>query len=359
MKVNGRSYRAIWMEDDQVFMIDQQQLPFRFEIVSTNHYLQTCGRIKDMTIRGAGTIGAVAGFAMAQAFTELRKTPGGSLDSLLKAKKDIENTRPTARDLFYAVERVFTAGYKAFLNVGLDEACLQAVMESQNIANQYVEFSEKIGQYGKALIKDHCNILTHCNAGWLALVDYGSALSPVFLAHREGKKVHVWVDETRPRSQGARLTAWELKQEDIPHTIIADNAAGLLMSQRKADLVITGADRIALNGDTANKIGTLEKAVLAKEYNIPFYVAAPSSTFDKNCPTGKDIIIEERSEDEIHQLQGIDRDNVIREIRVTNPGSLAYNPAFDVTPARFISGYITEKGIINGNDPYNILASNH
>jgi len=204
-----------------------------------------------------------------------------------------------------------------------------------------------IGEYGQTLMKDGIQVETHCNAGWLAFVDYGTALSPVYLAHSAGRKIFVFVDETRPRGQGARLTAWELQQAGVPHRIIPDNAGASLMSQGKVDLMITGADRIAVNGDVANKIGTFEKAIVAREFGIPFYVAAPTSTFDLNCLEGKEIPIEERSEEEVLFQEGItDNGNYVR-IRVSSPGSHAYNPAFDVTPAKYITGIITEKGIIH------------
>jgi S-methyl-5-thioribose-1-phosphate isomerase len=207
-----------------------------------------------------------------------------------------------------------------------------------------------IGEIGNVLIPYGARIGTHCNAGWLAFVDYGTALSPVYVAHERGKEVFVYVDETRPRSQGARLTAWELHNAGIPHVIIADNAGAHLMSQGKIDLVITGADRIAANGDTANKIGTLEKAIVAKEYNIPFYIAAPTSTIDVSCKSGSDIIIEERSPDEILYQEGPGEDGKNHKILVCSPGSTALNPAFDVTPGKFITGIITEKGLIRPHE---------
>jgi S-methyl-5-thioribose-1-phosphate isomerase len=202
-----------------------------------------------------------------------------------------------------------------------------------------------MGIHGNALLKNNARILTHCNAGWLAFADYGSALSPIYQAHRESKNVFVYVDETRPRSQGARLTAWELHNEKVPHTIIPDNAGAYLASKGKIDIMICGADRIAANGDTANKIGTFEKAIIAKTFGIPFYIAAPISTFDIHCNSGDDIIIEERSEDEVLYQTGLNENNELTRILVCSPGSSAYNPAFDVTPASYISGFITERGI--------------
>ncbi len=334
MKVNGKHYRTIWMEGSSVFMIEQNLLPFEFRIFESSSYSETCEAIRTMIVRGAGAIGAAAGFAMAQAFIEFQNDES----RIQNAKHQINATRPTARNLFYASERV----YKAGIQFGIQAA----VNEAQSVADENVANSREIARFGEALIKDDCRILTHCNAGWLGFVDYGSALAPVYLAHEKGKKIFVYADETRPRSQGARLTAWELYNEQIPHRIIPDNAGAWLMSQGKVDLIIVGADRIAANGDVANKIGTLGKAIVAKEFGIPFYVAAPSSTFDLNCTSGNDITIEERSEDEILYQTGITRDGRKEEILVCNPGSSALNPAFDVTPAKYITGIITEKGII-------------
>lgn len=322
------------MEGDMVFMIDQNRLPFEFSIFKASNYKETCYAIKTMIIRGAGAIGAAAGFAMAQAFLQAPKKSTAFIDD---ARAEIESTRPTARNLFYAVEKVFSAGIQS------REA---AVIEAQQIADEDAQDSRSIGKYGNELIKDGDSIQTHCNAGWLAFVDYGTALSPVYYAHKQGKKVFVYADETRPRGQGARLTAWELKNEGISFKVIPDTAGAYLMSQGKVDLMIVGADRIAANGDVANKIGTLEKAIVAKNYGVPFFVAAPSSTFDQNCKTGKDIIIEERGEEEVLYQTGMLQDGSIQEVLVTAPGAKAYNPAFDVTPSSLITSIITEKGII-------------
>jgi S-methyl-5-thioribose-1-phosphate isomerase len=335
MEVDGRNYRTVWMEGSAVFLIEQNLLPFKFSILKLNTYQECCQAITSMTIRGAGAIGAMAGFAMALAY--LQAPSGDILPFVTNARAEIEATRPTARNLFYATERVFNAGLISRET---------AVEEAQRIADKDALDSRLIGEIGNALIPDGARIETHCNAGWLAFVDYGTALSPVYIAHEQGKNVFVYVDETRPRSQGARLTAWELNNAGIPHMIIPDNAGAHLMSQGKIDLIITGADRIAVNGDTANKIGTLEKAIAAKEYNIPFYIAAPTSTIDINCKTGDDIIIEERTADEVLYQEGPGEDGKIHKILVCSPGSPALNPAFDVTPGKFIRGIITEKGTI-------------
>lgn len=346
MKVNGKDYRTVWMEGSSVFLIEQNLLPFKFKIYESKSYLDTCRAIKDMVTRGAGAIEATGGFGMAQAFLE---APKGFVDSqatfwdyVERAKRDIEATRPTAQNLSYATNRVFNAAKNS------KEPRKAAVIEAQKNADEGVESCKKMGEYGNPLIKDGFYIETHCNAGELAFVGGGgSALSPIYAAHRSGKKVFVYVDETRPRSQGARLTAWELQNEGIPHAIIADNAGAYYMSQGKVDMMIVGADRIAANGDVANKIGTFEKAIVAKEFNVPFYVAAPTSTFDLNCKSGKDIPIEQRSQNEVLYQTGPTKNGKLEEILVCSPGSQALNPSFDVTLAEYITGgIITEKGII-------------
>ncbi len=336
MKVNGKHYRTTWMEGHQVKMIHQNKLPFSFEIYESGNYQETCHAIKTMIVRGAGAIGAAAGFAMAQACVEAREQ-SDYVEYIRQAKTTIEATRPTAQNLFYAVKAVFDAGM---------QSAEKAVERAQELADENAREMKLIGQEGNKLLTQKINIATHCNAGWLAFVDYGSALAPIFEAKRSGKEVFVYADETRPRNQGARLTAWELYQENIPHAIIPDNANAWLMAQGKIDMMITGADRIAANGDTANKIGTLEKAIAAKEYGIPFYVAAPLSTFDFYCESGKEIVIENRSQDEVLWQEGPAEDGAYHRIRTANPGSEALNPAFDVTPAKYISGFITKKGII-------------
>jgi methylthioribose-1-phosphate isomerase len=335
LKVDGIDYRTVWMESSSVYFIEQNLLPFQFIIGEASTYRDSCEVIKTMRVRGAGAIGALAGFAMAQACNEANTVNYESF--IIQARKEIEQTRPTARNLFYATERVFLAGLVSPLN---------ATKEAQKIAGKDAADSMKIGEYGSALLNEGSRILTHCNAGWLAFVDFGTALSPLYHVHKGGKKLFVYVDETRPRSQGSRLTAWELNNAAIPHAIIPDNASAHYMSLGKIDLVITGADRIAANGDTANKIGTLEKAIIAREYKIPFYIAAPTSTIDMNCSSGKGIKIEERSQDEVLFQEGPDNTGKIHRIRVSSPGSMALNPGFDVTPAKYITGIITEKGII-------------
>ena len=351
MKVEGKHYRTIWMEGSSVFMINQNALPFEFKILESNKYQETCHAIVTMITRGAGAIGAAAGFAMAQAFLEGAKGEWRSANDDIsdkdqfaffeKARREIEATRPTARNLFYATERVYKAGLKS------PEA---ALAEAQKLADENIADAKQIGEYGSRLIKNGSRILTHCNAGWLGFVDYGSALAPLYIAKEQGKDFFVYADETRPRNQGARLTAWELQNEGIPHKIVPDNAGAHLMSRGMIDFVIVGADRIAANGDTANKIGTFEKAIVAKEFGIPFYVAVPFSTIDFSLSVGTQIPIEERSEDEVLNYSGPDSEGIMRTIRMASPGSHALNPAFDVTPAKFITGFITEKGIIRPDE---------
>ncbi|MFA6254783.1 MAG: S-methyl-5-thioribose-1-phosphate isomerase [Patescibacteria group bacterium] len=342
MKVAGKDYQTVWMAGSSVFLIEQNLLPFEFKIFEAKNYLASCQAINTMIVRGAGAIGATAGYALAQAFLE---APADNFWQFIeKAKADIEATRPTAHDLFYATKMVYQAGKNSA------QPTEAALNEAQRLALENAENGRKIGEYGNELIKDGFQIETHCNAGWLAFVDWGSALAPIYTAHRAGKKIFVYTDETRPRSQGARLTAWELKNEGVPHKIIPDNAGAYLMSQHKVDLMIVGADRIARNGDVANKIGTLEKAIVAKVYDVPFYVAAPTSTIDRNCPSGTEIPIEQRSEDEVLYQTGPNSAGKIERILVCSPGSEAINPAFDVTPAKYITGIITEKGIIKANE---------
>lgn len=310
-----KAFRALWFENGVVKAIDQRLLPNQFKIVTIRSFRDMAKAISDMTIRGAPSIGAAGAYGMALAW--LRK------DNLTKASVTLINTRPTAHDLSYAVDLMLNK---------CDEDLVKAADE---YADNIVSICRRIGENGAKLIKSGDKILTHCNAGALATVDFGTALAPIRVAHKSGKKVFVYVDETRPRLQGAKLTAWELVNEGIDHAIISDNAAGHYMKD-SVDIVIVGADRIAKNGDFANKIGTYTKAVLAKENWVPFYVAAPVSTFDRNIRTGKEIVIEERSEDEVLK---------VGECRIAPKGSRALNPAFDVTPARYVRGFITEKGI--------------
>jgi len=297
--------------------------------------------IRDMWVRGAGAIGATAGYAMAQA--TLLAEGDGWRDQVAAAAEQIRATRPTAQNLFFAVERVARTVTTAH---DLATAQARAEAEAGAIADEDAQACEAIGEAGAPLIGDGARVLTHCNAGWLAFVDWGSALSPVYKAARAGRRVRVFADETRPRGQGAMLTAWELAGEGIDHAVIADNAAALLMGRGEIDLVIVGSDRIAANGDVANKIGTLEKAICAQHFHIPFYVAAPTSTIDWGCPAGAEIPIEERDAEEVLTAWGTDATGEIVRVRTANPTSTALNPAFDVTPAELIARIITEHGVV-------------
>lgn len=339
MKVEGKHYRTVWFEDNKLFLIDQNRLPFFFEILETNSYTKTCTFIKEMNVRGAGAIGTTAAFAMALAALEAPESR--YLSFIEKAKAEIEATRPTARNLFYATEKVFIAA---------KTSAQKAIIAAQNIAEEDIAACKKIGEFGSTLIENGWTIETHCNAGWLAFTDIGSALAPIYEAHKSGKKINVLVDETRPRNQGAKLTAWELLNEDIPFAIIPDNAGAFLMSRGKVNMMIVGADRIAANGDTANKIGTFEKAIVAKELGIPFYIAAPSATIDFACKSGEDIPIEYRNQEEVLFTTGLVSKGHTGSVLCAAPGSFAVNPAFDVTPAKYITGIITEKGIFKPNE---------
>lgn len=346
VRIDGgiRDYRTVWLSGKVVKMIDQRLLPHRFEVYEARNHKETAEAIANMTVRGAGAIGATGAFGVAQAALEVESEElRAFLEYVKKAAMVLKGTRPTAVNLFHAIDRCLSA-IKRGSNV--EECQKLAVEEAQRIADGDVDASKKIGEHGKDLIEDGFGVLTHCNAGALAFIDYGTALSPIRFAHYEGKGIFVFVDETRPRCQGSRLTAWELYQEGIKHAIIADNAAGLFMRRGEIQLVIVGADRIAANGDVANKIGTYEKAVLAEENHIPFYVAAPLMTFDVKCRSGDEIPIEERATDEVLCMWGTDNNGQFTKIRIAPISSEARNPAFDITPAKYIRGIITERGII-------------
>lgn len=348
MKINNKNYRTVWMEDKIIKIINQSLLPHSFEILELKNYKEVANAIKTMHIRGAPAIGAIGAFGLAQATNQLDSKDFTKFKNEIKKIRDaLASTRPTARDLFDGLEVI-----EATINnsKSIEEVKERAIKQAQLYADNNVNACKKIGDYGEKLIKNNYAILTHCNAGALATVDYGTALAPIRMAHYNKKDIFVFVDETRPRCQGSRLTAFELAEEGIKHAIIADNAAGHYIKEGKINIVITGADRIALNGDAANKIGTYEKAVLAKENKIPFYIAAPLSTIDINTKTGKEIVIEERSEDEVTHMFGWNDDGKFSRVRISPEKSHAKNPAFDVTPARYIKGIITEKGIIKADE---------
>jgi len=344
MLVNGTPYRTVWRENRTVRMIDQLLLPFQFAIFDSPDHRVTARAIKEMVTRGAGAIGAAAGFGVAQAAMEAPAAAPEFRAYVGAAAQLLKSTRPTAQNLFYAVDRVLAAALGALPDTA--RAREAACAEADALAAEDVDAGRRIGEAGAPLLRDGARVLTHCNAGWLAFTDWGTALSPVYKAHRDGKRLFVWVDETRPRLQGARLTAWELAGEGIDFRVIPDNAAGFFMRRGEVDVVIVGADRIAANGDAANKIGTYEKAALARVNGIPFYVAAPISTIDFNCPTGDSIPIEERGEQEVLTAAGPDEAGIMRTVRIASPGACARNPAFDVTPASLVTGIITEKGIL-------------
>jgi translation initiation factor eIF-2B subunit alpha/methylthioribose-1-phosphate isomerase len=329
-------YKAVWydMSSNEIQFIDQRLLPEQFELFKAKDYSEVAYAISEMVVRGAPAIGATAAFGVAQEVMLKHDEFKKDNTVIQEAIDTLRNSRPTANDLFYAIDYMLKA---LETPEGLEDPVSAAEKYVEDIVNRCV----LIGNYGEKLIKSGSKVLTHCNAGALATVDYGTALAPFRAAKENGKDFFVFVDETRPRLQGSRLTAWELYNEDIDHAIIADNAAGFFIKKGEIDLVIVGADRIARNGDAANKIGTYEKAVLAHENKIPFYIAAPISTFDFDLENGDEIPIEERREDEVL---------VIRGTRISCENVKAYNPAFDVTPAKYITGIITEEGIFKPKD---------
>lgn len=337
-------YRALWLNDDEFLeVIDQTKLPFEYETKVLKTTDAVVLAIKDMTVRGAGVIGSVAAFGIYTACMEVE-----NYSELKEKAKLIRESRPTAVNLMWAVDRMMEV-LKDSSNLTQDakkyaiELNDEEALESQNIAKYGADIIEDIL---KKKNKTKINILTHCNAGWLAVIDEGTALAPIYEAKKRGIDVHVWVDETRPRNQGASLTAWELTQSGVNHTIIADNTGGHLMQHDMVDMVITGADRVSANGDVANKIGTYLKALAAYDNDIPFYVAIPASTFDFDIKDGvKEIPIELRSEDEVKYMRGVDAEGKVREVLITPKDSPAINYGFDVTPARLITGLITDKGI--------------
>ena len=341
MRVQGKNFRSVWLEGAVVKLVDQRQLPHRFTILECATYQETAEAIRAMAVRGAGAIGVAAGFAIAQAALA---APDASLASGCEtAARMIRATRPTARDLFYAVEQLETAIRQA---PTLSAARQAAVNRAQQLADENAEAGRRIGQVGEPLIQPKARIMTQCNAGWLAFADWGSALAPVYLAHRNGKRPFVYVPETRPRGQGARLTAWELQQEGVAHALIADAACGAFFQRGEVACVMVGADRIAANGDVANKIGTYTLALLARHHGVPFYVAAPRSTFDLATPDGSKIVIEERSDEEVLWVSGRAADGSCQRVQIAPEATPARNPAFDVTPASLVTGFITEAGLV-------------
>jgi methylthioribose-1-phosphate isomerase len=353
MRVDGRDFRTIWLNADgsSVDVIDQTRLPHRFEVLTLKTAAEAADAIKRMVVRGAPLIGATAAYGMALAAKDDAGDP-----ALRRAYAMLFESRPTAVNLRWALERM-QARLMPLVPV---ERAAAAYREAAAIADEDVAVCEAIGTNGATLIEAIAesraegvpvNVLTHCNAGWLATVDWGTALAPIFKAHRAGIPVHVWVDETRPRNQGASLTAWELNKEGVPHTVIADNTGGHLMQHGMVDLAIVGTDRTTRSGDVANKIGTYLKALAAHDNKVPFYVALPSSTIDWRVRDGvREIPIEERSAEEVTHLSGATAGGEIATIRITPEGSPAANYAFDVTPARLVTGLITERGIAEASE---------
>ncbi len=346
MKVNGKFFRSIWTDENcsQVNIIDQSILPHKFEIIALKNIDQFCDAIVNMKVRGAPLIGATAAFGLAFALQD-----NASSTNEEAAAQKLINTRPTAINLSWAINRVRNE-IKGATN---ENKSRTALMSAQKIADEDIQTCNDIGNNGLKIIDQirsnnyskTINILTHCNAGWLATVDWGTALAPIYKAFEKGFPIHVWVDETRPRNQGASLTAWELSQHGIPHTIIPDNTGGHLMQHGLVDLCIVGSDRTTATGDVCNKIGTYLKALAAADNNIPFYVALPTSTIDWNINDGiNEIPIEERDPQEVTTISGINADGIFQSVTITPKGSRAANYGFDVTPAKFITGLITEKG---------------
>ncbi|HSR55375.1 MAG TPA: S-methyl-5-thioribose-1-phosphate isomerase [Alphaproteobacteria bacterium] len=346
MNIDGVPYRTIWVADDgwSVEVIDQTLLPHRFAVLRLRTLDDAVAAIADMNVRGAPLIGATAAYGVCLA---LRQDPAD--DSLEAGRRALLQSRPTAVNLAWALEQMAAA----VLPLPEGERVAAAYAKAGEICDDDVAICRAMGEAGLGLIHsiheenggDTVDILTHCNAGWLATVDWGTALAPVYAAHDAGVPVHVWVDETRPRNQGAALTAWELGQHGVPHTVIADNAGGHLMQAGRVDLCITGTDRTAANGDVCNKIGTYLKALAARDNGVPFYVALPGPTIDWRAASGIVIPIEERAAEEVTHIRGAAADGEMVSVRLTPKGSPAANPAFDVTPARLITGLITERGI--------------
>lgn len=348
MRIQTQHFRTIWREAEAVCLIDQTRLPFEFNTVTVTTLEQICQAIRTMQVRGAPLIGATAAYGVV-----LGVQHTATDEHLATVVRQLIATRPTAVNLAWAARRM----QQQLLNLPIHARAQAAWAMAQAIADEDVAQNLAIGQHGKALIAAKAsvnplqvvNILTHCNAGWLATVDGGTALAPIYAAHDAGLKVHVWVDETRPRNQGASLTAWELAQHGVPHTVIADNAGGHLMQHGQVDLVIVGADRVSRHGDVCNKIGTYLKALAAFDQNVPFYAAVPTPTIDWQLARGADIEIEMRDADEVAYMQGLGQDGRLQQVRVIPHESQALNPAFDVTPARLVTGMITERGVFPPN----------
>jgi len=348
MRIKGQEYKTIWFENNTVKIIDQTKLPHKFQIKELKSLDDAINAIKVMEVRGAPLIGATAAYGIVLALIE-----NNEQSFLDNACINLIKSRPTAINLKWAVDRM----YKKLKGVNSNDILNIAVNEANAICEEDVNFCKNIGINGLKIIediynkkKDTVNILTHCNAGWLATINWGTATSPIYHAHQKNIPIHVWVDETRPRNQGANLTSFELNEENIKNTIIADNTGGILMQRGEVDMCIVGTDRTLSNGDVCNKVGTYLKAIAAKDNNVPFYVALPSSTIDWDLKDSKNIPIEERDSNELSTIEGLDENGDIKKIQIYPENSKSLNLAFDVTPAKFITGLITEKGICSASE---------
>ncbi len=348
MRIEGKEYRTIWFENNVVKIIDQTKLPHQFIIKDLKRVKDAINAIKVMEVRGAPLIGATASYGLVLAIIE-----NNDQSFLKKSAEDLIKARPTAINLKWAVDRMINK----LSGVNSDKILEIALNEAKEICEEDVKFCENIGLNGLKIIeeiynkkKDTVNILTHCNAGWLATINWGTATSPIYHAHKKGIPVHVWADETRPRNQGANLTSYELNEEHVPNTIIADNTGGILMQRGQVDMCIVGTDRTLANGDVCNKIGTYLKALAANDNNIPFYVALPSSTIDWDIKNYKDIPIEERNSEELSHIEGLDENGKLKKIQIYPKKSKSMNLAFDITPAKYVTGLITEKGVCEASE---------
>jgi methylthioribose-1-phosphate isomerase len=350
MKVDEKEYRTIWFDEENyiVKIIDQTKLPHQFTIKNLKTVKDSINAINAMEVRGAPLIGATAAYGLVLSILE-----NNDQFFLQKTSEDLIATRPTAINLKWAVERMM----KKLSGIDSSKVLKIALKEAKTIVEEDIEFCKNIGLNGLKIIeeiykkkKETVNILTHCNAGWLATIDWGTATSPIYHAHKKGIKVHIWVDETRPRNQGANLTSYELNEEGIPNTVIADNTGGILMQRGQVDMCIVGTDRTLSNGDVCNKIGTYLKALAAKDNNVPFYVALPSSTIDWSIKDSKKIPIEERDIMELSHVEGLDENNKLQKVLIYPQKSKALNLAFDITPAKLVTGLITEKGVCEASE---------
>ena len=345
MKINGKEYQTIWFDEQNqvVKIIDQTKLPYQFTVKDLKTVKDVINAIKVMEVRGAPLIGGTAAYGIVLAVME-----NNDLNFIKQSSEDLIQSRPTAINLKWSVDRMM----KKLSGVNDDKVLEIALSEARIICEEDVKFCENIGLNGLKIIeeiykkkKDTVNILTHCNAGWLATINWGTATSPIYHAHKKGIPVHIWVDETRPRNQGANLTSYELNEEKIPNTIIADNTGGILMQRGEVDLCIVGTDRTLSTGDVCNKIGTYLKALAAHDNNVPFYVALPSSTIDWDIKDFKNIPIEERNSEELSHIEGLDETGKVKKVLIYPKKSKSLNLAFDITPAKYVTKLITEKGI--------------